>query len=65
VPTYELWINSVHRPLDVRTPTQAIERGKQFARRYRTPNVHEVFIMQCEDGKEPQQLAIIHPWSEV
>jgi hypothetical protein len=59
---FELWINDVHRPLDARTPEQAVKRGEEFARRYRTPNVHEVYVMEVEEGQPPQRLATIRPW---
>jgi hypothetical protein len=53
----------VHRPLDATTSAQAVARGTAFARRYRTPNVRQVRIMQVTDGQAPLQLACLDPWA--
>jgi hypothetical protein len=61
---FELWIGQVHRPLDAKTPAQALARGRQFARRYRTPNVRTVAVMQLDAGQAPQCLATWDPWAD-
>ena len=63
-PHFELWIGQVHRPLDAQTPAQAIARGTAFARRYRTPNIRQVAVMQLAAGQAPQCLATLDPWAD-
>jgi hypothetical protein len=63
MPHYELWYGAVHRPLDARTPAQAIQRGTQYARRYRFPNIQTVQIVAVAPGQPPRVLATVHPWA--
>lgn len=48
MPHDALWYNDIHRPLDARTPTQAMQRARQIFRGYRHPylNVWEAQVME-------------------
>ena len=61
---YELKMGEVHRPLDAETRSQAEKRGQSFARRFRTPNVREVSIIEIEDNGEFHVLMTFDPWSQ-